>query len=125
MMEWYNNRFANFDSRSSRSEYGYYILFNVVLVLIIYSMNLLTENKLASFFNLCIFQLVMFVPMQAVTIRRLKDLGMRWQFFLLNFIPFVNFFFSIYLLITAGERGDNQFGSDPKVRSQIVEFDYN
>jgi uncharacterized membrane protein YhaH (DUF805 family) len=125
MMEWYNNRFANFDSRSSRSEYGYYILFNVVLVLIIYSMNLLTENKLASFFNLCIFQLVMFVPMQAVTIRRLKDLGMRWQFFLLNFIPFFNFFFSIYLLITAGERGDNQFGSDPKVRPQIVEFDYN
>lgn len=123
MLEWYNNRFANFDSRCARSEYGYYILFNIVLVLVIYSMNNIAENKLALFYNLCIFQLVFFVPMQAVTIRRLHDLGMKWYFFLLNFIPLVNFFFSLYLLITAGERGDNQFGPDPKARPQIVEYD--
>lgn len=121
-MEWYNNRFANFDSRSTRSEYGYYILFNIVLVLVIFSMNSMTENKLASFYNLCIFQLVMFVPMQAVTVRRLHDLGMKWYCFVLNFIPLVNFFFSLYLLITEGEKGCNQYGEDPKVKLQIVEF---
>ena len=122
MMEWYNNRFANFDSRSTRSEYGYYILFNIILVSVIYSMNILIENKMASFFNLCIFQLIFFVPMQAVTIRRLHDLGMKWHFFLLNFIPLVNFFFALYLLITEGEKGCNQYGEDPKMRSQTVEF---
>ena len=121
-MEWYNNRFANFDSRSTRSEYGYYILFNIILVSVIYSMNILIENKMASFFNLCIFQLIFFVPMQAVTIRRLHDLGMKWHFFLLNFIPLVNFFFALYLLITEGEKGRNQYGEDPKMRSQTVEF---
>ena len=123
MMEWYNNRFANFDSRSTRSEYGYYILFSMVMGLVIYSMNSIGENKLALFYNVCIFHLVFFVPMQAVTVRRLHDLGMKWYCFVLNFIPLVNFFFSLYLLITEGEKGCNQYGEDPKMRSQIVEFD--
>jgi uncharacterized membrane protein YhaH (DUF805 family) len=122
-MEWYNNRFANFTGRSTRSEYGHYILFNIVVVLVIYSMNILTENKMALFFNLCIFQLVMFVPMQAVTIRRLRDLGMKWNFIFWNFMPFFNFLLMLYLLITPGKRGDNRYGEDPKMTLQMVEFD--
>jgi uncharacterized membrane protein YhaH (DUF805 family) len=125
MIEWYNSRFANFDGRSTRSEYGYYILFNMVIALIIFLISGMTENKLSLFYNICIFQLVFFVPMQAVTIRRLHDLGLKSYYFVLNVIPGVNFIFSLYLLITEGERGYNLFGSDPKARPQIVEFDFN
>ena len=123
MMEWYNNRFANFSGRAARSEYGYYILFYVVLVLVIYASYILTENKIASFFNMCILQSVMFVPMQAVTIRRLRDLGMKWNFFLLIFLPFFNLLLIMYLLLTPGQRRENQYGEDPKKSLQIVEFD--
>lgn len=124
MMESYSNRYANFSGRATRREYGYYILFNLAIVLVVFLMSVLTENKLALFFNLCFFQLVMFVPTAAVTIRRIKDLGIRLHLFLLFFMPFFNFFFLIYLLITPGQRGENQYGEDPK---NIIssEIDYN
>lgn len=52
MMDWYNERYANFTGRSTRSEYRYYVLFNVFLVLVIYFIYKITENQLASLFNI-------------------------------------------------------------------------
>ncbi len=123
ILELYNNNFANFSGRASRSEYSYYILFKVFLVLVIFLMNGLTNNSLNLFFNLCIFQLVIFVPMQAVTIRRLRDLGMKWNYIFFNFIPFFNFILTTILLITPGQRGENQYGEDPKMEISKVQFD--
>jgi uncharacterized membrane protein YhaH (DUF805 family) len=120
MIEWYNNRFANFSGRATRTEYGYYILFNIIVVLVICLMNRMADNKLDLFFNLCVFQSVMFVPMQALTIRRLRDLGMKWQFFLWNFMPFFNFLLVIYLLLTPGQRGDNHFVPNHKAWPRLV-----
>jgi uncharacterized membrane protein YhaH (DUF805 family) len=120
MMEWYNNRFANFSDRATRKEYGYYILFNIVLALVLYLMSRITDNKLALFFNFEIYLLVLFVPMQAVTIRRLHDLGMKWYFVILNWVPFVNLLFTLYLLIAKGEKGVNRFGEDPNNSDDYV-----
>jgi uncharacterized membrane protein YhaH (DUF805 family) len=103
-MESFINRYANFSDRANRREYGYYILLNLTFMLVVFLMSVLIDNKLASFFNLCFFLLVMLVPTVAVTIRRLKDLGMKWNFFLLIFIPFFNLVLTLYLLITPGKR---------------------
>jgi uncharacterized membrane protein YhaH (DUF805 family) len=121
-MEWYNNKFANFSGRATRSEYSYFILIYFMVVLVISLLYWVTKNNLTLIFNLCIFQLAIFVPMQAVTIRRLKDLGMKWSFSLLIFLPFFNLLLLMYLLLTPGQRGQNQYGEDPKMISQIVEF---
>ena len=122
MLDRYNNKYANFSGRASRSEYGYYILIYFMVVFVICLLYWVTKNNLNLIFNLCIFQLVIFVPMQAVTIRRLKDLGMKWSFSLLIFLPFFNFLLMLYLLVCSGQRGENQYGDDPKMSSQIVEF---
>ena len=122
-MEWYNNKFANFSGRASRSEYSHHILIYVTLGLVICLMYWMTNNNLNFIFNLCVFQLAIFVPLQAVTIRRLKDLGMKWNLFLLNFFPFFNLLLILYLLLTPGQRGENQYGEDPKMSLSIVEFD--
>ena len=122
MLDWYNNKYANFSGRASRSEYGYYILIYFMVVFVICLLYWVTKNNLNLIFNLCIFQLVIFVPMQAVTIRRLKDLGMKWSFSLLIFLPFFNFLLMTYLLVFSGQRGENQYGDDPKMSSQIVDF---
>jgi uncharacterized membrane protein YhaH (DUF805 family) len=121
-MEWYNNKFANFSGRATRSEYRSYILIYVALFLVIFLLYWMTKNNLNLIFNLCVFQLASFVPMQAVTIRRLKDLGMKWSFSLLIFLPFFNLLLILYLLLSPGQRGENQYGEDPKMSSQIVEF---
>lgn len=121
-MEWYNNKFANFSGRATRSEYRYFILIFFMVVLVICLLYWVTKNYLTLIFNLCVFQLAIFVPMQAVTIRRLKDLGMKWSFSLLIFLPFFNLLLIMYLLLTPGQRGQNQYGEDPKMSPQIVAF---
>ena len=121
-MQWYNNRFANFSGRASRSEYSHHILIYVTLGLVICLMYWMTNNNLNFIFNLCVFQLAIFVPLQAVTIRRLKDLGIKWNLFLLNFFPFFNLLLILYLLLTPVQRGENQYGEDPKMSLSIVEI---
>ncbi len=122
MLDRYNNKYANFSGRATRSEYGYFILIYFMIVLVICLLFWVTKNNFNLIFNLCIFQLAIFVPMQAVTIRRLKDLGMKWSFSLLIFLPFFNILLMLYLLLSPGQRGENQYGEDPKMSSQIVEF---
>ncbi len=122
MIDWYNNKFANFSGRASRSEYSHHILIYVTLGLVICLMYWMTDNNLNLVFNLCVFQLAIFVPLQAITIRRLHDLGMKWSFSLLIFLPFFNLLLILYLLLSPGQRGENQYGEDPKMSSQIVEF---
>ncbi len=120
MDEWYKKvvlgYYANFKGRATRSEYGYYHLFSIVIILIIGVLAKVFENNLALFFNLSILSLIMFVPLQAVAVRRLHDLGINGGFVFINFIPILGFFFSLYLLIAEGKRESNQYGSNPKYK---------
>lgn len=120
MIAFYNNKYANFSGRATRGEYRYFILILVVLVVFIGLMYVLNHSNLSLIFNLCVFQLVLFVPLQAVTIRRLKDLGMNWHYSLLFFLPFLNLLLMMYLLLTPGQRGVNHYGEDPKLSSEMV-----
>ncbi|WP_395075824.1 DUF805 domain-containing protein [Flavobacterium sp.] len=52
--------------------------------------------------------LITFVPFQSVTVRRLNDLKLNRTLVILNFIPVVNIFFKIYLLIMIGKIGRNR-----------------
>ncbi|WP_409024843.1 DUF805 domain-containing protein [Flavobacterium sp.] len=49
-----------------------------------------------------------FVLFQSVTVRRLNDLKLNRTLVILNFIPVVNIFFKIYLLIMIGKIGRNR-----------------
>lgn len=67
-----------------------------------------------------LYILIMFVPTQAITIRRLHDLGMKWHYFLLIFLPFFNVLLVMYLLIADGKRGVNHYGQDPRQPLEVL-----
>jgi len=46
-------------------------------------------------------------------IRRCHDLDRSGWFYLLMFIPIIDFFVALYLLFAAGTPGPNQYGADP------------
>lgn len=46
-------------------------------------------------------------------IRRCHDLDRSGWFYLLMFIPIIDFFVALYLLFAAGNPGPNQYGADP------------
>lgn len=47
-------------------------------------------------------------------VRRLNDLGQSGWFCIINFIPFINLFFILYLSFAKGDIGANQYGAPPK-----------
>ena len=107
-MNWYLEvlkKFAVFNGRARTKEYWMFILFNTMFS-IVFSLvdTLLIGNEITS--NL--YSLVVLVPSIAVGIRRMHDVGKSGWFIL---IPIYN----LILAIREGDKGDNEYGQDPKV----------
>ncbi|WP_310558976.1 DUF805 domain-containing protein [Flavobacterium sp.] len=121
MIEWYKKvvfeNYANFNGRARRSEYWYYILANLIILIVaavIDSVTGLNFEPLPYGIIYSIYAIATFLPGIAVAIRRLHDVGKSGWFLLILFFPLIG---SIWLLILAcreGDQGTNQYGPDPK-----------
>ena len=95
--------YATFNGRARRSEYWYFVLFNAII-----SFGLDFIGGLISFGLLgTIYSLAVLIPSIAVGVRRMHDVGKSGWFLL---IPIYN----LILALTDGEKGENQYGADPK-----------
>ncbi|WJS93747.1 DUF805 domain-containing protein [Flavobacterium johnsoniae] len=93
--------YSSFTEKSGRIEYGIYVLFNILSYYIAIDLNRkvnLDNEKILYIFYTCLIVLFTFVPMQAVTTRRLRDLNANPNFVIFNFIPILNFAFVAFLL---------------------------
>jgi len=103
-------RYADFRGRSSRSEYWWFVLFNILVQIFL---NLLTSMAAAFAFLSLIVMLGLLVPGIAVGVRRLHDLGKSGWWLLLGFIPIVGAIVLIYWFIQPGEDQPNDWGPNP------------
>jgi uncharacterized membrane protein YhaH (DUF805 family) len=106
-MKWYLmvlKNYAGFKGRARRKEFW---MFNLISLIISYSLiALVFVDPSLSFVNI-IYSLAVLVPSLAVAARRMHDVGKSGWFYL---IPFYN----LYLLCINGEVGENKYGPDPK-----------
>lgn len=105
-MNWYLEvlkKYAVFEGRARRSEYWYFVLFNLIISVVLGFIGGAIGTTLIG----TIYSLGVLVPSVAVAIRRMHDVGKSGWFCL---IPFYN----IYLAVTEGDKGSNQYGPDPK-----------
>ena len=79
--------YATFTGRSSRSEYWYIWLFSVILFVPFLLLILLSEEFGTVVFGL--YFLASFIPSLALTVRRIRDVGISPFYIFLSFIPFV------------------------------------
>lgn len=63
---------------------------------------------------LLVSALLMVVASAAASVQRLRDIGYSGWFFLLTFVPIVSTLLMISLILLPGNKGKNQFGSDPR-----------
>jgi uncharacterized membrane protein YhaH (DUF805 family) len=95
--------YATFNGRARRKEYWMFVLFNVIFSFIFgFICGLIGSPELANLYTLLIL-----LPSIAVAVRRMHDVGKSGWFIL---IPIYNF----VLAVTEGDRGDNEYGPDPK-----------
>lgn len=117
-----SNDYANFNGRARRSEFWYFTLFNLLIILPIniFSSPIFGE-EFASILKILI-SLLLFTPTIAVTARRLHDVNLSGWFMVIQIIPLAG----IFLLIKFCQDGDshtNKYGTDPKGRNLEFEFE--
>ena len=120
-MEWYNNRFANFSGRATRNEYGSWVFFMFLMLIVVSLFAYFIDDNLVRALNFQILIFLLFIPIQAVTVRRIRDLGFNGGYIFLNFIPYVNFLLILSLLILKGEDKKNAYGENPYAPEIVAE----
>lgn len=95
--------YATFSGRARRKEYWMFVLFNIIVSFVFgFVCGLIGIPELANLYTLAVL-----LPSIAVGVRRMHDVGKSGWFLL---IPIYNFI----LAVTEGEKGENQYGADPK-----------
>jgi uncharacterized membrane protein YhaH (DUF805 family) len=121
MIKWYKkvvfDNYANFNGRARRSEYWYFALMNIIILIVA----AVLDNLLGTTFGILpygylylVVALAVFIPGLAVSVRRLHDVGKSGWFYFIVLIPLVGAVWLLVLFFTEGNQGENQYGSDPK-----------
>ena len=115
------SNFATFSGRARRSEYWWFILFNMIVSAVLSRTGKQVPMELAGEIImvkqsklLSIYQLVVFLPGLAVMVRRLHDVGKSgWCYFWI-LLPVAGWIMILIWLCREGEHRTNRFGPDPK-----------
>ena len=105
-MEWFlivMKKYADFNGRARRKEYWMFFLFYMIIAFGVGFIAGMIKVPLLS----SVMMLVFIVPSIAVGVRRMHDVGKSGWFIL---IPI----YSLILACTEGDKGPNEYGSDPK-----------
>ena len=104
-------RYFDFATRSSRSEYWFWALFVFIAGIVLGIVDAIIFGDSSVLGGL--FALGTLIPGIAVGVRRLHDLGRSGWFFLLVLIPIVGWIILIIWFVTAGNDDENQWGANP------------
>ncbi len=114
-------KYVKFDGRARRKEYWYFTIFNSLIMVVLTIPSLLFSassdgQTVGILFSVLIglYNLFIFLPGLAVTIRRLHDVGRSGAAIFISLIPAVGEIILFIWLIEEGNYGTNQYGPNPK-----------
>ncbi len=109
-------KYATFSGRAARSEYWYFVLFNIIISIVLSMADGITGLKSDSGSGLLsgIYSLAVLVPSLAVSVRRLHDTGKTGWWALICLIPVLGWIVFLIFMVTDSTPGDNQYGPNPK-----------
>lgn len=104
------SRYFDFDTRSSRSEYWYWVLFVILLSIVagVIDSIIFDAPILRSLVTLGLL-----IPGIAVSVRRLHDIGRSGWWYLIALIPLIGALVLIYWFVQPGTPGSNEYGDNP------------
>jgi uncharacterized membrane protein YhaH (DUF805 family) len=101
------SKYAIFKGRARRSEFWWFTLFSFVASVVLgFVDGLLFGHEILS----AIFALGTFIPVLAVTVRRLHDIDRSGWWILIGLVPLIGWIILIYWYTREGTPGLNQFG---------------
>lgn len=118
-------KYAVFKGRSTRSEYWYFTLFNILAVGVFGLIDQLmgTFNFDAGYGPLsAIYTLAMILPSLGVSIRRLHDTGRSGWWFMITIIPVIGLLVFWYFALLDSDPNPNEYGESPSWKYNIQNF---
>jgi uncharacterized membrane protein YhaH (DUF805 family) len=119
-LSWYLEalkKYAVFSGRSRRTEYWYFVLFNVIVSIVLGLIDALlgtggpyTGAGLLS----GIYGLAVLIPTLAVTVRRLHDIDRTGWWILIGLVPLIGGIVLLVFALLDSTPGSNQYGPNPK-----------
>lgn len=118
-------KYADFNGRSTRSEYWYFVLAVMLIFLLLaavvgglaYTSGMGNDGMSIGFMILLgllgIFYLAIIIPSISVSVRRLHDTGKSGWWYLINFVPYVGALVFIVFMCMDSQPGTNQYGPNP------------
>jgi uncharacterized membrane protein YhaH (DUF805 family) len=104
------SRYIDFNTRSSRSEYWFWVLFVILLSIVAGVIdNLLFGSSVLG----TLVTLGLLVPGIAVGVRRLHDIDRSGWWYLIALIPLIGALVLIYWFVQPGTPGSNEYGDNP------------
>ncbi len=116
------NKYVDFSGRARRSEYWYFVLFNLIVSFVLsLAANMTGGGPYGDGgFNLfqaaaSLYSLAALLPGIAVSVRRLHDIGKSGWYYLIYFIPVVGVILLLVWMCRDSDYGDNAYGPSPKM----------
>mgnify|MGYP003460229328 CR=1 FL=1 len=120
-MNWYLEvlkKYAVFGGRARRSEYWYFVLFNLIISIVL----AIVDGMLGSFSTERgvgllegIYSLAVLIPGIAVSVRRLHDTNRSGWWLLIVFVPLIGVIVLFVYMVQDSQPGENQYGPNPKL----------
>jgi uncharacterized membrane protein YhaH (DUF805 family) len=119
-MNWYIKvlkSFTDFQGRARRKEYWMFVLFNIIISIILTSIDMLLGFNMEAGYGVLtgLYSLFIIIPSLAVAVRRLHDTGRSGWWLLIGLIPLVGFIVLIVFFVLDSQEGSNNWGPNPKV----------
>ena len=120
-MNWYLEvlkKYAVFSGRARRSEYWFFVLFNVIISVILAVIDGVTGSfnpELGIGLLSGIYTLAVILPSLAVSFRRLHDTNRSGWWLLLLLVPLIGPIVIIVFMATDTSPEENQYGVNPKL----------
>lgn len=103
-------KYAVFKGRSTRSEFWYFYLAYIIIAIIL---SILSSFAKSLDVLVILFGIVSIIPILAISVRRMHDIGKSGWNYLWNLLPIIGNIYFIVLLCTKSQEGDNKYGPNP------------
>ncbi|HEY5535998.1 MAG TPA: DUF805 domain-containing protein [Ignavibacteria bacterium] len=119
-MNYYLKAFKNyfeFEGRANKSEFWYFVLFNILFSVTAMVVDRIFELKTPLFQSDSvskIYSIIVFIPGLAVAVRRLHDVGKSGLYIFIVLIPVIGIIWFFVVVSSNGDAGENEYGIKPK-----------
>lgn len=111
-------KYAVIDGRARRKEYWFFVLFNIIIVIVLAIIDGMTgtlDEESGWGVLSGIYSLAVLIPSITVAIRRLHDTDRSGWWILISIIPLIGTIWFLALMVLDGTAGQNQYGPDSKI----------